>query len=65
MNHIFTVEGMTCAHCERAITHALLTLDPQSKVVVDLHQNQVQVVSEQKRSALAQAMMDEGYRVTV
>ena len=63
MNQIFTVEGMTCGHCEKAVTKALLSLDTQAKVVIDRLQNTVQVDSEKNREALAQAIADEGYRV--
>ena len=63
MNQIFTVEGMTCGHCEKAVTKALLALDAQAKVVIDRTQNKVQVDSEQPREALAKAMAEEGYRV--
>jgi copper chaperone len=63
MNHIFTVEGMTCGHCEKAVTKALLALDAQAKVLIDRLQNRVQVVSEQNRVTLAQAIAEEGYRV--
>ncbi|ALK90205.1 heavy-metal-associated domain-containing protein [Limnohabitans sp. 63ED37-2] len=64
MNQIFTVEGMTCGHCEKAVTKALLSLDTQAKVVIDRTHNSVQVDSEKSREALAQAIADEGYRVT-
>jgi copper chaperone len=64
MNQIFTVEGMTCGHCEKAVTKALLSLDAQAKVVIDRTHNFVQVDSEKPREALAQAIADEGYRVT-
>jgi copper chaperone len=64
MNQIFTVEGMTCGHCEKAVTKALLALDAQAKVVIDRTQNKVQVDSEQPREVLAKAMAEEGYRVT-
>lgn len=64
MNQIFTVEGMTCGHCEKAVTKALLAVDAQAKVVIDRPQNTVQVDSEKTREALAQAIADEGYRVT-
>jgi copper chaperone len=64
MNQIFTVEGMTCGHCERALTKALLALDAQAKVVIDRTLNTVQVDSEKTREALAQAITGEGYRVT-
>ena len=63
MNQIFRVEGMTCGHCEKAVTKALLSLDAQAKVVIDRLQNTVQVDSEKNREALAQAIADEGYRV--
>jgi len=65
MNQIFTVEGMTCGHCEKAVTKALLSLDAQAKVVIDRTHNTVQVDSEKSRDALVQAIADEGYRVTV
>ena len=64
MNQIFTVEGMTCGHCEKAVTKALLSLDAQAKVVIDRTHNTVQVDSEKTREALALAMADEGYRVS-
>ena len=64
MNQIFTVEGMTCGHCEKAVTKALLSLDAQAKVVIDRTHNSVQVESEKPREALAQVIADEGYRLT-
>lgn len=64
MNQIFTVEGMTCGHCEKAVTQALLTLDAQAKVVIDRAHNSVLVDSEKNRETLAQAIVDEGYRVS-
>jgi copper chaperone len=64
MNQIFTVEGMTCGHCEKAVTKALLSLDAQAKVVIDRTHNTVQVDSEKDREALVQAIADEGYRVS-
>jgi len=63
MNHLFTVEGMTCGHCEKAVTKALLTLDPQAQVIIDRTQNSVTVNSEQPRETLRQAIADEGYKV--
>ena len=63
MNHLFTVEGMTCGHCEKAVTKALVTLDPQAQVIIDRTQNSVTVNSEQPREILRQAIADEGYKV--
>jgi copper chaperone len=64
MNHTFKVEGMTCGHCEKALTKALMTVDAQAKVLIDRHHNHVQVDSEKDRQILAQAIEEEGYRVT-
>ncbi len=64
MNQIFTVEGMTCGHCEKAVTKALLALDAQAKIVINRTLNTVQVASEKPREALEQAIAEEGYRVT-
>jgi copper chaperone len=63
MQHLFTVNGMSCQHCVKAITAAIRALDPDARVQVDLDSRQVQVESEQSRSALAQAIRDEGYTV--
>jgi copper chaperone len=54
---------MTCGHCEKAVTQALLALDDQAKIVIDRTQQLVQVDSELSRQALAQAIADEGYSV--
>lgn len=63
MNQIFNVEGMTCGHCEKAVTKALLALDPQAKIVIDRTVNKVEVDSTQPRDALQHAIAEEGYRV--
>lgn len=65
MNQIFTVVGMTCGHCEKAVTQALKKLDAQATVLIDRAHNQVQVDSTQPRDALAKAIADEGYRVSL
>lgn len=65
MNQIFTVEGMTCGHCEKAVTKALMALDAQAKVVIDRSRHRVQVESKQSRETLAKAIAEEGYRVAV
>ena len=63
MNHLFTVEGMTCGHCEKAVTKALIFLDPQAKVIIDRSQNVVSVESEQARETLRHAIAEEGYKI--
>ena len=59
----FTVTGMTCGHCEKAVTRALKQLDPQADVQIDRAANRVAVQSSQPRDALAKAIADEGYQV--
>lgn len=63
MKQLFNVEGMTCGHCEKAVTKALLTVDPQAQIRIDRSQNSVQVDSEQAREKLRQAITEEGYKV--
>ena len=61
--HLFTVTGMTCGHCEKAVTRALKQLDPQAEVTIDRSANRVDVQSAQSRAALSQAIAEEGYAV--
>ncbi len=63
MNHLFTVTGMTCGHCEKAVTAAIVRLDPQALVEIERSANKVQVQSEQSHEALAHAIVVEGYVV--
>ena len=64
MNQTFTVQGMTCGHCEKAVTTAVKTLDPQAEVRIDRSQNRVEVSSSQPGEALAEALREEGYTVS-
>ncbi len=63
MNEVFTVQGMTCGHCEKAVTTAIKTLDPQAQVRIDRAQNLVEVNTTQPREAVAAAIREEGYTV--
>ena len=60
---VFTVQGMTCGHCERAVQTAIKTLDPQAEVRIDRAQNKVEVTTDQPREAIAAAISEEGYQV--
>ena len=64
MNQSFQVQGMTCGHCEKAVTRALKQVDPQAEVKIDRSQNKVEVQSKQPREALVKAIAEEGYAVT-
>jgi copper chaperone len=63
MNQTFEVTGMTCGHCEKAVTRAIKQVDPAAEVVIDRMQNKVDVQSEQPREHLAKAIAEEGYSV--
>lgn len=64
MQQIFTVTGMTCGHCEKAVMQAIRSLDPQARVRIDRAQNRVEIESGQTRQALAAAIVAEGYQVS-
>lgn len=63
MKQTFTVTGMTCEHCEKAVVRAVRQLDRTADVQADRLNNCVVVESEQPREALAQAIAEEGYTV--
>ena len=65
MQHTFEVHGMTCGHCEKAVTQAIHRLDAQATVQIDRAQNQVSVSSEQTIDvpAITAAIREEGYEV--
>ncbi|MEI6732853.1 MAG: cation transporter [Comamonadaceae bacterium] len=63
MKQIFTVSGMTCGHCEKAVTRAVKQTDPKAEVTIDRATNTVEVQSELARDKLAQAIAEEGYAV--
>ena len=63
MTQTFNVQGMSCGHCERAVTQAVRSLDPQARVVIDRAAGKVEVDSSQSREALSAAIVEEGYTV--
>ena len=63
MEHHLTVTGMTCGHCEKAVTQAIEQLDAKAQVRIDRAANRVDVESTAAREALVQAITDEGYQV--
>ncbi len=63
MQQNFTVTGMTCGHCEKAVTQAVKRVDPQAQVAIDRSHNSVEVQSTQNREALSQAISEAGYAV--
>ncbi|MDO5693728.1 MAG: heavy-metal-associated domain-containing protein [Pseudomonadota bacterium] len=63
MQQQFTVTGMTCGHCEAAITRAIKQIDGGAEVKIDRASNLVEVSSTQPREAIAAAIREEGYSV--
>jgi copper chaperone len=63
MNQTFNVQGMTCGHCEKAVTQAIKRVDPQAEVKIDRTQNLVQVESAKDHDELSKAIAEEGYAV--
>ena len=64
MTQTFTVTGMTCGHCEKAVTRAIQEADPQAQVKIDRSQNKVEIESTHAREDLVKAIVEEGYAVT-
>ena len=63
MNHRFTVTGMTCGHCEKAVARAVKQVDPQAEVKIDRSHDSVEVTSDKARDVLVHAIAEEGYSV--
>jgi copper chaperone len=63
MNQTFQVQGMTCGHCERAVTQAVKQVDPQAEVRIDRPSGKVDVQSSADHAAIAKAIAEEGYTV--
>jgi copper chaperone len=59
----FTVTGMTCGHCEKAVTRAVKQVDPTAEVKIDRADNKVEVASTHAREAISKAIAEEGYTV--
>lgn len=65
MKQVFDVQGMSCGHCEKAITQALHVADPQAQVRIDRASNRVEVDSSKDRITLADVIREEGYTVVI
>ena len=63
MQQQFTVTGMTCGHCEAAVTRAIKQIDGGAQVKIDRASGQVEVQTDSARDAIAKAITEEGYTV--
>ncbi|AYF46654.1 cation transporter [Pseudomonas sp. 13B_2.1_Bac1] len=58
---VFSVEGMTCGHCVRAVTQAVQNEDPAASVKVDLAAKEVGVESRLSAEQVISLISEEGY----
>ena len=61
---VFNVQGMTCAHCVRAVTSAIQGQDPTAQVQVDLAMGEVSVQSLLEAEQIVELIEEEGYATT-
>lgn len=61
---VFNVQGMTCAHCVRAVTNAIQEEDPAAQVQVDLAKGEVRVQSQLDNGQVTGLIEREGYTAT-
>ncbi|MGG5872233.1 heavy-metal-associated domain-containing protein [Pseudomonas peli] len=57
----FEVKDMTCGHCIKAITQAVMTVDSTAKVQIDLSSHRVQIESVSAEAELSHAIVKAGY----
>jgi copper chaperone len=62
---VFKVQGMTCAHCVRAVTSAIQGQDPTAQVQVDLGKGEVNVQSQLGSEQVVGLIEEEGYTATL
>lgn len=51
-----TIPDMTCGHCRASVTNALLALDPQARVEVDLPARTARVETAAPQAAVIEAL---------
>lgn len=61
--HQLQVKGMSCQHCVKAVTKAIVALDADAVVSVELPQGAVKVQTKLSREETTQAIIEEGYEV--
>ncbi|WP_283182827.1 MULTISPECIES: cation transporter [unclassified Pseudomonas] len=62
---VFSVQGMSCGHCVKAITQALQAKDPAASVRIDLAAKEVGVESALSAEQVIAVITGEGYEVKV
>jgi copper chaperone len=59
-----TLPDMTCGHCVKAVTAAVLRVDPGAKVEIDLATHRARIESTVSPERLGQVLRDDGYPPT-
>lgn len=62
---VFSVEGMTCGHCVRAVTQAVQSKDSSASVKVDLAAKEVGVESRLSAEEVISLITEEGYSAKI
>lgn len=57
----FQVDDMTCKHCEATITKAILEVDAQAKITIDLSTHKVEIASDKPANLFASSITEAGY----
>lgn len=58
---ILNIPAISCGHCARAITDAVLELDPAARVEVDIDHKRAAIDTKLDAAALRARLAEEGY----
>ena len=59
------VTGMTCGHCEKAVTQAIRSLDSAAEISINRDTNRVTIQTPIEPASLIAAISDEGYPTSI
>jgi len=59
------VTGMTCGHCEKAVTQAIRSLDSAAEISISRDTNRVTIQTPIEPARLIAAISDEGYPTSI
>ncbi len=59
----FTVSGMTCGGCIKAVTKAIQSADPQAQVKVDLDSQTIELETQLNSNEAQQLITDAGFPI--
>lgn len=57
----FHIPNMTCGGCAKSVTRALLSVDPEARIVTDPPNREVRVESALEEDAFLAALSEAGY----